>query len=183
MNETLVRTGAVYWITGLSGVGKTTVGGLLKERLVEQDILAVHLDGDVLREVMGAQTAHSEDERRVLAFTYVRLCKMLADQGLSVVCSTMSLFEEVRAWGRQHAPNWVEVHLVAPLEVLCSRDPKGLYAKAVAGEMKNVAAVNMPYEAPSQPDIAIVNDGSLPPEAAVAAILSLAEQRGLCRGA
>jgi len=182
MNDVSQNSGVVYWITGLSGVGKTTVAALLYERLTERGINAVHLDGDRLREVLSAETAHSENERYTLAFTYVRLCKMLAEQGLSVICSTMSLFNDVRSWGRVHTPNWVEVHLTAPMAILHARDPKGLYARAVAGKMDNVAAMDMPYEAPTQSDLEILNDGSFPPEDAVEKIINLAVQRGLFVG-
>lgn len=165
--------GKVYWLTGLAGAGKTTIGRLLVHRLRHAGRNVVFLDGDVLREVLGATTGHSRDERLALARKYAALCQMLGRQGLDVVCSTISMFHQVRAWNRSHIQNYCEIYLRVPMPVLMERDQKGLYGQAMTGASDNVLGVNAPFEEPEAPDIVIDNDGTLSPDAIVSEIVSL----------
>jgi len=164
--------GAVYWVTGLAGAGKTTVAEILVTKLRAQGQTVVFLDGDVLREVFGGGAGHSMAERRVLAHQYGAMCRMLSRQGMTVVCATISMFGEVRQWNRENIVRYCEVYLQVPMEVLVSRDKKGLYRGALAGEIDDVIGVNAPFEEPECPDIMIENDGARDPEAVVSELLT-----------
>src|SRR5580698_2375933 len=95
-------TGRVYWITGLSGAGKTTVGQELWQRLRAAGRSAIFLDGDALREVIAEDLGHNTGSRRKSAMRNARLCKMLSSQGQDVVCPTISMFHEVQQWNREN---------------------------------------------------------------------------------
>ena len=133
----------VIWITGLSGVGKTTLAIELTTRLRSLGEVVVMLDGDVLREVFGAATVnvqnHGREGRLALAFKYAHLCRVIAQQRLTVVISTISLFSEVHAWNRTNLPGYFEVYMKVPVEELRRRDPKGIYRRFDAGELSDVA--------------------------------------------
>jgi adenylylsulfate kinase len=155
--------GRVFWITGLSGAGKTTVGRLFFQLLRVERTAAVFLDGDILREVFGNDLGHSREERIKSAMRNSRLCKMLADQGIDVVCATISLFRECQEWNRTHIRGFHEIFLRVPMDILMKRDQKQLYSRAARGEVKNVMGVDLAVEEPLSPEIVIDNDGRLSP--------------------
>lgn len=148
--------GSVIWITGLSGAGKSTLADALTMRLRATGQAVVQLDGDELREVFGAAAAnarnHGREGRLALAMQYAHLCRVVAAQGLTVVIATISLFREVHAWNRAHLPGYVEVYLKVPLEELRRRDPKGLYRRFDAGELRDVAGLDVTVDEPDDPD-------------------------------
>ncbi len=144
--------GRVIWITGLSGAGKSTLARALMPHLPG----AVLLDGDALRAVLGAsQTGFDRQSRLDLAMIYARLCKLLADQGQTVVIATISLFHEVHAWNRDHLPGYLEVFLDAPENARRNRDPKGLYAAADQGKMTQMAGRDTPIDLPEAPHLTL----------------------------
>lgn len=146
----------VCWITGLSGAGKTTLAIELVDRLRSTGHSVVLLDGDELREVFGAATAntdnHSRAGRLALGFQYAYLCRVIARQGVTVVIATISMFKEVHAWNRAHLPGYFEVYLKVPIAELRRRDPKGIYRRYDAGEMANVAGLDLPVDEPVTAD-------------------------------
>jgi adenylylsulfate kinase-like enzyme len=160
--------GMVVWITGLSGAGKSTVGHCVWQRLRQQGVPALYLDGDVLREMLGRVDAHTPAERLELAHTYGRICHALAAQGMIVVCSTISMFHAVRRWNRDNNARYVEVYLRVPVDELRRRDPKGLYAR----QDGNMIGVDIPFEEPAHPDLVIDNLGAVDPEQACQQILA-----------
>jgi len=158
------QIGTVYWLTGLSGAGKTTIGTLLYKHLKKSKTNVVYLDGDALREVFGGQHGHSLEERKQLAMQYSRLCRMLSNQGMYVICATISMFHEVRNWNREHIENYIEVYIKVPMEELIRRDQKQLYSRALKGEINHVMGINAEIEEPEKPDIVLVNDGNYSPQ-------------------
>ncbi len=163
--------GTVYWLTGLAGAGKTTIGRLLTTRFRELGRQVIFLDGDIMREVLGATRGHSPAERQALARKYAAICRMLSRQGVDVICATISMFHAVRDWNRENIRNYVEIYLRVPLEVLSERDQKGLYSQAGAGAIDNVIGADSAFEEPLTPDLMIENDGSRSPEMIVIEIL------------
>ena len=144
----------VYWITGLSGAGKTTIGKKLYERLKEKNCNIVFLDGDILREVFGGDLGYSREERVKCAMRYARLCKMLVEQGLDVICCTISMFDSVREWNRKNIKGYIEIYIKVPIEVLQARDQKGMYSSKI----DNLIGITLEYEEPKAPDLVIENN-------------------------
>ena len=164
--------GTTYWVTGLSGSGKTTVGRQLVEELRKRGRPVVFIDGDEIREVLGNDLGHSLEDRRASAMRNARMCQMLSRQGVDVVCCTISMFKGVRYWNRKNIPGYREIYLEVPMSVLKNRDPKGLYGRAEAGELKNVYGIDLDWDEPECPDYKIRNDGSWSPKQVVENMLS-----------
>lgn len=152
--------GKVFWITGLPGAGKSTIGKLLFKKLKNDHPNTVYLDGDVFREILGDDRGYDAKDRRKLAMLYGRFCHMLSDQGINVVCATVSMFHDARNWNRENITNYVEIYLKVPIKVLIARDQKQLYSRAMKGEIKNVIGIDMEMEEPKYPDIVFINDES-----------------------
>lgn len=156
-----VAGGILYWITGLSGAGKTTIGSRLAEKLRRDRESVVLLDGDILKNIVSDKIGYSYEERKQRALKYAMMCKMLVDQGMLVICCTISMYDEVREWNRKNNEKYVEVFLNVPLEVLQARDQKGIYSKYKKGEITNLSGVDVRAEFPENPDIELKNDGHL----------------------
>jgi len=148
-------SGRVLWITGLSGAGKTTLLQILANHLRARGDAVVLLDGDELRAILGATTGHDRSDRLSLAFRYSALCRALAMQGLTVIIATISLFREIHHWNRAHLPGYIEIYLKVPLEELYRRDPKGLYQRYHAGEISQIAGLDLAIDEPEAPDLLI----------------------------
>ena len=162
-----VPAGCVYWITGLSGAGKTTLGRELWQRLRAAGRSAIFLDGDMLREVIAEDLGHNLANRRKSAMRNARLCRMLASQGGDVVCPTISMFHDVQRWNRENIPNYREIYLRVPMDELQRRDAKGIYAAAKRGELCDVVGLDVAAELPESPDLILDNFGALDSAAAV----------------
>ncbi|WP_296752248.1 adenylyl-sulfate kinase [Thiobacillus sp.] len=151
-----MSAGKVIWITGLSGAGKSTTAREVVRRLREHGRHVVMLDGDELREVFGAVSANTENHGRegrlALAMQYAHLCRVIAAQGMTVVIATISLFKEIHAWNRANLPGYFEVYLKVPVDELRRRDPKGIYRRFDAGELSDVAGLDLPIDEPEAAD-------------------------------
>lgn len=154
----------VYWITGLSGAGKTTIGKVLYEKMKETYPNTVFLDGDTMRKVFGDDLGYTREERIKCAMRYSRLCAMLQEQDLNVICCTISMFDCVRDWNREHIGNYKEIYVKVSMETLLKRDQKGLYSGTTAEKEKAVAGVHVEIEEPKSPDLVLVNNGERTPE-------------------
>jgi cytidine diphosphoramidate kinase len=150
------EAGHLYWITGLAGAGKSTIGSALYERIHATKPNVVFLDGDALRSVFGSLHGHTLEERKLLGLSYARLCKMLTDQGHDVVCATMSLFKDVQDFNRANISRYHQIFIDCEMEELVLRDQKGIYSKALRGELSDVMGVNLPFDRPE--DCALVID-------------------------
>lgn len=166
--------GAVVWITGLSGAGKSLVANKLTRLFREKGLYPILLDGDELRDALLMSTTFVPETRRQLAGIYGRLCRLLARQGHVVVCATISLHHAVHEWNRKHLPGYTEVFLNVPLDELRRRDPKGVY-----GAGRNVVGVDLKAELPRAPDLMIANHGVVSAEAAAATVFSHCLRRNL----
>ena len=155
----------VIWIIGLSGAGKTTLGRELARQWRTRTPNCVLLDGDELRELFGhdrGDAAYTIDGRRLNAERMTSLCALLDRQGINVVCCILSVFPEMRAGNRRRFSRYFEVFLSAPLAVLRARDPKGLYAAAASGALRNVVGVDIPFPEPATADLVIDTSGEPP---------------------
>lgn len=153
--------GVLYWITGLSGAGKTTIGNRLYYELRKERNNVVLLDGDILKNIVDDKLGYSEKDRRKRAIKYAMICKMLTDQGMTVICCTIAMYDEVREWNRKNNKGYVEIFLNVPIEVLIKRDQKGMYTRYQKGEIVNLAGLDMQVEFPKNPDLVLQNDGNM----------------------
>ena len=158
----------VFWITGLSGAGKTTVARALRDRLA-QSRPVVLLDGDEMREILGKTASFAREDRLELAYIYARLAKHLREQGVTVVCATISMFHDVRAWSRANTVGYFEVYLKVPESHRVARDAKGHYKNHAARQPNGGGLVGFdePFEEPRSADVVIANNGEISPTEAV----------------
>ena len=172
--------GRVFWITGLSGSGKTSIGRALASHLRASGGRVIFLDGDTLRAAVSSDLGYSAEDRRSVAMRNGMLCRMLAEQGFDIVCSTISLFHDVQRWNRENIVLYNEIFVRVPLEELKRRDIKGIYGDD--RRAANVVGLDIPAETPEAPDLILDNHDSLEPEEAVRLILDRASvverQRG-----
>jgi adenylyl-sulfate kinase len=185
--QSLGARGATVWLTGLSGSGKSTVAAGVEQRLVQQGRCAYRLDGDNLRTGLNGDLGFSRKAREENARRAAEVACLFADAGVVAVVALISPYAESRLQARQIHERvglvFLEVYMAAQVDVCSRRDPKGLYAKASAGEIGSFTGVDDPYEVPDAPDL-IIEPGTTPEGAvdAVVAELNRAEA-GLRRGA
>ena len=161
----------VFWITGFSGAGKTTIAGLLASRLRENSLAVIQLDGDRMRALLPRADGYQRADRLELAMSYARWCAELSDQGITVICATISMFHAVRAWNRQNIARYCEIYLRVSPEELARRDAKGLYEAARRGAMSDMVGLDLEPELPETPDLIIDNQDGVSPAASVERIL------------
>jgi adenylyl-sulfate kinase len=151
--------GAIVWLTGLSGAGKSTIANHLCEDLIARDIRAELLDGDVMREHISRGLGFSREDRDENVRRIGFVADLLARNGVVALVSAVSPYRAVRdEIRRRTAALFVEVHVSAPLEVCERRDPKGLYRRARAGELPHFTGIDDPYEPPMAPEVICSTD-------------------------
>lgn len=153
-----MEKGSVYFFTGLSGAGKTTIGSLFHRRLKATKPNVVLLDGDEIRVAFGEDVGYTQAERLRWAGRIFRVCRLLSGQGVDVVVCSIAMYESVRQWNRENIPNYKEIYIKVSKETLMRRNQKGLYT---AG--KNVVGIDLPFDEPQAPDIVLPNDGERTP--------------------
>lgn len=141
------------WLTGLSGAGKTTIAQAVREELARHNISAHHLDGDEVRQASPEKLGFSAEDRNKNIRLAIQLAQNYQKQGVPVLASFISPYQEHRAWARHGLHNFIEVFIDAPLDICEARDPKGLYKKARSGAIQSFTGIDDPYEAPQAPDI------------------------------
>ncbi len=183
-NRLLGQKGATVWFTGLSGSGKSTVAVALEAELAKRGKLAYRLDGDNVRLGINKNLGFSAEDRTENIRRIGEISKLFVDAGVIVLSSFVSPYRADRDLVRQlHAGggmDFLEVYVDVPLEEAEKRDPKGLYKKARAGEIKNFTGISDPYEAPISPEL-ILPTHQMSLEQEVAAVIALLEKRGLLR--
>ncbi len=178
--KALGQQGAVVWLTGLSGSGKSTVAAALERLLVESGRVATRLDGDNVRHGLCADLGFSPEDRSENIRRIAEAAALVADAGVVALVPVISPYEADRAGARATAEaaglRFVEVFVDTPVEECERRDPKGLYARARAGELVGFTGVDAPYEVPTSPDLRLTPEDGTPAEqaAAVAGLLAAA---------
>lgn len=151
------QIGRCYWMTGLSGAGKTTLANGFSKALGERGIGCAVLDGDDVRKGVNRDLGFGRDDRRENARRIAEIARLLVAQGLYVVVSAISPYENDRRFARSLFDDgcFFEVYVAADHATCSARDPKGLYRRARAGEIRNLTGIGDPYEVPVAPDIRI----------------------------
>ena len=175
------ESGFVLWLTGLSAAGKSTIAGLVARDLDARGVLVDRLDGDVVRTHLTKGLGFSKEDRDTNIERIGWVASRLARAGAGVVVSVISPYEQARQRARalvEEQGTFIEVHVATSLAECERRDPKGLYAKAHAGEISDFTGVSDPYEIPSDPEIHLNTEGRTPEEC-VAIVVGKLEELGL----
>ena len=177
---TTTNPGFTLWFTGLPCSGKSTVATLVARELSNRQRAVELLDGDVIRsqwpKALGFSRHDREENIRRIAFG----CRLLSKHGVVAVAAVISPFRAMRDEVRASVPNFVEVFVDAPLEVCIRRDVKGMYKRALAGEITDFTGIDAPYEAPLRPEVTISTEQETPEESSQK-ILAVLEQMALVR--
>ncbi len=152
------QRGFTIWFTGLSGAGKTTVAERLYQVLQERGLKVEMLDGDVVRTNLSKGLGFSKEDRDTNIRRIGFVCKLLTRNGVAAIASAISPYRAVRDEVRSDIGDFVEVYAKCPLDVLQERDVKGLYAKAIKGEIANFTGVSDPYEEPLNAEVVLESD-------------------------
>ena len=169
----------VIWLTGLSASGKTTIARQIATKLREQDFKVELQDGDAIRNDLSADLGFSRQDRREQIRRVVYLCKLLSKNGITCLVSVISPYRDLRNLAREEIRKvspFIEVFVKCSLESCIKRDPKGLYKKALSGEINNFTGLQDPYEEPLSPDV-MVNTDSETVEECVDKIISAVKIR------
>ncbi|MDQ3697752.1 MAG: sulfate adenylyltransferase [Gemmatimonadota bacterium] len=169
--------GVTVWFTGLSSSGKTTIAKRVEILLHERGVHAERLDGDVVRQSLTRDLGFSKEDRDKNIERVTFVAKLLTRNDVVVLSSFISPYKAQRENARREIGAFLEVYIRTPLEVLVERDLKGLYKKAIAGELQGFTGVNDPYEAPESPDLVCDTDKESVEES-VAKVMGLLEERG-----
>ncbi|MDR3462255.1 MAG: sulfate adenylyltransferase subunit CysN [Beijerinckiaceae bacterium] len=150
----------IVWFTGLSGAGKSTIANRVEAKLNAAGVHTIMLDGDNIRHGLNKDLGFSQADRLENIRRVAEVARLMADAGLIVLCSFISPFREERQMAREISEigEFVEVYVDTPIETCIERDTKGLYQRALAGEIKNFTGVDQPYEAPEAPDVVVGRD-------------------------
>jgi adenylyl-sulfate kinase len=147
--------GFVIWLTGLPGSGKTTIARGLEKELKARGLKVEVFDGDEVRKNLSKGLGFSKEDRDTHNKRVVYVCKLLTRNGVNAIVSLISPYRSTRAFAREQLPKFVEVYLKCSLEECMRRDPKGLYKKALAGEISNMTGIQDPYEEPLNPEVVL----------------------------
>jgi len=178
----LKQKGATLWFTGLSASGKSTIAFTLEHALVQQGRMAYVLDGDNIRHGLNKNLGFTAADRTENIRRIGEVAKLFADAGLITMTSFISPYRQdrdlVRALHVEGQLPFIEIHVNTPIETCEQRDPKGLYKKARAGQLKNFTGIDDPYEPPLKPELTLDATATSPQEATVL-LLAYLQKQGL----
>ncbi len=158
--------GFTLWFTGLSGAGKSTLSQILVKRLKSAGAKVELLDGDVVRTNLSKGLGFSKEDRDTNIRRIGFVCNLLSRNGVIAIAAAISPYRAIREEVRESIGNFVEVYVECPIEVLTERDVKGLYKKALAGEIQHFTGISDPYEPPENPDVVVHTDSETAEESA-----------------
>ena len=173
-----MHKGFTLWFTGLSGAGKSTISAIIEKRLRDAGARVEVLDGDVVRTNLSKGLGFSKEDRDENIRRIGFVCELLSRNGVIAIAAAISPYRAVREEVRARIENFIEIFVDCPLEVLATRDVKGLYRKAMAGEIGQFTGVSDPYEPPASAEVR-VDSSTETPEQSADKIWSALEQRGL----
>ena len=166
-------TGCCLWFTGLSASGKSTLARLLEKDLVGRGLNVEVLDGDVVRTNLSKGLGFSREDRETNLRRIAFVAKLLVRNGVTVIVAAISPYRNIRDEIRATMPNFVEVYVNCPLEVCIQRDPKGLYKRALAGEIEKFTGVSDTFDPPVNPEVEIRTDSEKPEQGAARVLRAL----------
>ena len=175
----LGQKGVTVWMTGLSASGKSTIACLVEKLLIQRGRHAYRLDGDNIRHGLNSNLGFSAEDRAENIRRIGEVAKLFTDAGVITMASFISPYRKDRNSIREKMKpgEFVEVYIKVSVETAAKRDPKGLYKKALAGEIKGFTGIDDPYEQPQDPEI-IIDTESTKPEAAAGMIVEYLERKG-----
>jgi adenylyl-sulfate kinase len=175
-----METGCTLWFTGMSGSGKSTLSTMLAARLRERGFRVELLDGDMVRTHLCRDLGFCKEDREENIRRIGFVCELLSRNGVVAIAAAISPYRACREALRARIPQFFEIYMTCPVDVLIQRDVKGLYKKALAGEITQFTGISAPYEPPIAPDIT-VDSSTETPEASVERILARIEELGFMK--
>jgi len=167
MNKELKTTqGCVIWLTGLSGAGKSTIAIAIDEWLTDLGVAHMRLDGDILREGLCSDLGFTPKDRKENIRRFAEVAALMEASGLITVVSMISPYRADRAMAAKRCGRFLEVYVETPIDICERRDPKGLYKRARAGQIKMFTGISAPYEEPEDSAFNVQGHGGEPREAA-----------------
>ncbi len=172
-----LKKGFTIWLTGPSGAGKTTLAKKLAEKLRDMGYGVEILDGDEIRRTLYPELGFSKEAREMHNRIVIHMAKILSRNGVIAIVSLISPYKAVREYARKEINDFIEVYINAPLEVRIKRDPKGLYKKAIKGEIKGLTGYDGVYEEPENPEV-IIDSSKMTPDEEAKAVIEKAKEMG-----
>ena len=158
MTKSYYKSGTTLWMTGFSGAGKTTIANALAEILIRRGEKVEILDGDIVRTNLSKGLGFSKEDRETNLMRIGFVCRLLSRNGAIAIAAAISPYDYIRKNLRREDENFIEIFVNAPIEKCIERDVKGLYKKALAGEIKHFTGIDDPYEAPEDAEIEVHTD-------------------------
>jgi len=169
----------VVWLTGISGAGKSTIADVIVRVAKPRLPSLVLIDGDVIRDLFGAGLGYDEDARKEQIGRIQRLSLFLSRQKIPIIVAALYSSPELMQWNREHFRDYFEVYVDTPLDVVETRDTKGLYAKSRENAAPNIVGIDIPWHAPSNPDMVVQTVGVTPQSIAMEIIAEAPVLRSL----
>ncbi len=154
-NQSITTPGFTCWLTGLSGAGKSTIATALATSLNAIELACEILDGDIIRQHLSSDLGFSAKDRETNVLRVAYICGLLNKHGINVIVALISPCNETRNRVRNSLNNFIEIYVNCSLEECIKRDPKGLYQKALSGEIKEFTGISSPYDTPTHPEITL----------------------------
>ncbi len=166
MKRSVERDGLTIWLTGLPSAGKSTIARRLAILLQSMDRRVIVLDGDEVRERLNKGLGFSKEDRDENVRRIAYVARLLTEAGAAVIVAAISPYRDARDAARAEIGRFAEVHVSCPLEECIRRDVKGLYKKALAGEIAHFTGVSDPYEPPLRPELVVATEREMPQDSA-----------------